>query len=370
MTLQCTQWISVVILVTTSLLCVSHAIDDIPSQYISSKPVKSLFCNACSVLASIVNDTLYDESTDFESLVGFRLDSTGKKIRKQSDFLKLFLSLEDVCDDWKDKYRVGKRKNDYLYLIESDVVKAMEDIERKRKQKLEREASERLNAKWDQEWEVEKLEAETKWNATHDADGNLIANETDDEESSTAAQDEEGQNEQDKDSESDASDGDDESDEDDEGVSEEAEVKRYFYEKKPKLLKRNHKTHKMVKDICFFLNEKYDEWLHEQQSVISRVMQDGDSLTEYLKPYQFCLEDKKLCKEAMFERKPKIFKFKKQLNLPKKPERVWEPPKPTSQQMQEGADYEEQMEDDDDVEGKPDNDENDEAKEQDTKSEL
>lgn len=83
------------------LIATSLAIDDIPSNYISNKPMKSLFCNTCSVLASIVNETLYEESKDFETYVGFRLDSNGKKIRKDSKWLRLFLSLEDVCDDWK-----------------------------------------------------------------------------------------------------------------------------------------------------------------------------------------------------------------------------------------------------------------------------
>ena len=60
-----------------------------------------MFCNTCSVLSSVVNETLYDENADFETYLGFRLDSNGKKIRKQSGWIKLFLSLEDVCDDWK-----------------------------------------------------------------------------------------------------------------------------------------------------------------------------------------------------------------------------------------------------------------------------
>ena len=83
------------------LICCILAIDDIPSNYISTKADKSLFCNTCSVLADIVNTTLYEDSKDFETYVGFRLDSNGKKIRKGSEWLKLFLSLEDVCDDWK-----------------------------------------------------------------------------------------------------------------------------------------------------------------------------------------------------------------------------------------------------------------------------
>ena len=90
----------IALILTATSYCIL-AIDDIPSHYISNKEKKSLFCNACGILTSIVNETLYDESVEFESLVGFRLDSTGKKIRKNSEYLKLYLSLEDVCDDWK-----------------------------------------------------------------------------------------------------------------------------------------------------------------------------------------------------------------------------------------------------------------------------
>ena len=73
-----------------SLVACVLGIEDIPSRYINSKDKRSLFCNACRVLSDVVNETLHDGSTDFESLVGFRLDSKGKKIRKQSGWLKLF----------------------------------------------------------------------------------------------------------------------------------------------------------------------------------------------------------------------------------------------------------------------------------------
>merc|ERR1712228_755907 len=130
-----------------------------------------------------VNDTLHDGTTDFESLVGFRLDSKGKKIRKQSGWLKLFLALEDsnTCDHWKENYRVAKRKDgDFLYLIENKKVRSMEKTERKRKEKLEKEAYDRLYSKWDKEWELEKIKQEKIWNETHDEDGNLIENEDED----------------------------------------------------------------------------------------------------------------------------------------------------------------------------------------------
>merc|ERR1712048_1178750 len=103
--------------------------------------------------------------------------------RKESGWLKLFLSLEEsnTCDHWKEKYRVARRKkNDYLYLIENDKVRSLERSERKRKEKLEKEASDRLNKEWDAEWEIEKKEQQRIWNETHDENGNLIENEEDD----------------------------------------------------------------------------------------------------------------------------------------------------------------------------------------------
>merc|ERR1712083_678904 len=112
------NWLQLLLLLATSYP--SHCIDDIPTHYISSKPIKSLLCNTCSILSSIVNETLHEKTKDFETLVGFRLDSNGKKIRKQSEWLKLYLSLEDVCEDWKDKYRVAKRKDGSLYLMEDE----------------------------------------------------------------------------------------------------------------------------------------------------------------------------------------------------------------------------------------------------------
>merc|ERR1712087_549210 len=119
---------------------------------------------------------------------------------------------------------------------------------------------------------------------------------------------------------------------------EEEVPKRYWYEKKPKLVKKKAKTHKMVKEMCYFLNEKYDEWMHEQQKELSKVMTEEDKIENHFEPLSFCREGK-LCKEAMFDTKPQIFKFKKELKLPKKPKRKWEPATLT--------DYEEQMEDDD-----------------------
>ena len=156
-----------------------------------------------------------------------------------------------------------------------------------------------------------QIEQERIWNETHDENGNLIETEDDERE----------ENEDKK-----------------EKKSEDEEVpKRYWYEKKPKLVKKKAKTHKMVKEMCYFLNEKYDEWMHEKQKELSKLMQEGDKIEDHFEPLSFCREGK-ICKEAMFDITPKIFKFKKELKLPKKPKRKWEPAVLT--------DYEEQTEED------------------------
>ena len=176
-----------------------------------------------------------------------------------------------------------------------------------------------------------KIEQERIWNETHDEDGNLIENE-----------DENEQNDDDK----------------KEDKSEEEQIpKRYWYEKKAKLVKKKAKTHKMLKEMCYFLNEQFDVWMHEKQKEISQIMKEGDKIEDYFEPLAFCKEGK-VCKEAMFDIEPKIFKFKKELKLPTKPKRKWEPPTLT--------DYEEQMEDD--VEDTSDEDNNEESN--DKKSEL
>merc|ERR1712187_505307 len=99
--------------------------------------------------------------------------------------------------------------------------------------------------------------------------------------------------------------------------SEDEEVpKRYWYEKKAK-------THKMVKEMCYFLNEKYDEWMHEKQKELSKIMKEGDKIVDFFEPLSFCRDERAKCKEAMFDKEPKIFKFKKELKLPTKPKRKW-----------------------------------------------
>ena len=44
--------------------------------------------------------------------------------------------------------------------------------------------------------------------------------------------------------------------------------KYYFKEVKPKLLKKKSKPDKSVMDICYFITEKFDEWLHFKQKII------------------------------------------------------------------------------------------------------
>merc|ERR1712190_180582 len=105
-----------------------------------------------------------------------------------------------------------------------------------------------------------------------------------------------------------------------------------------KLIKKKDKPHKKIKDICYFLSEEFDKWLHTQQKLAPETMKEGDKLEDHLKPISFCLEDG-ICKEKMFDTTPKIFKFKKDLKIPKKPKRTFVP---IQEQIQ--ADYEEEME--------------------------
>merc|ERR1712154_84821 len=144
--------------------------------------------------------------------------------------------------------------------IESEMVRTMEEIERKRKEKLEKEASDRLHKQWDIEWEAEKLEKERIWNETHDEDGNEIEVEHE------ALNDTLDQNENEK----------------KEKKEDEEVAKRYFYQKKPKLVKKKNQNHKIAKEICYFLNEQYDEWLHEKQKIISKEMKEGEQIKDYL----------------------------------------------------------------------------------------
>merc|ERR1712129_484278 len=96
---------------------------------------------------------------------------------------------------------------------------------------------------------------------------------------------------------------------------------------------------------------------------IALIMEDGDKIQKYFEPISFCRESS-FCKEPMFETKAQIFKFKKELKLPKKPNRKWEP------SILKGDEIEETMEDD--VENNSDEGEEDveEANDTETKSEL
>jgi len=293
----------------------------------------------------MVNQTLHEGTKDFETLVGFRLDSNGKKIRKQSEWLKLYLSLEDVCEDWKDKYRVAKRKDGTLYLMEEEAVSSLRRTESQKKGKLEDEIADRLNRKWTAEWEIEKEEKQRIYNETHDEEGNLIESESEQQAESTnsdPSDESEKSDESDKSETADTAESEGSSVDDTNSTESDDAVigKRYFYERRPKLVKKKERAHKSMKDICFFLSERFDEWLHAQQKVVPQGMKEGDKLEDHLEPISFCLEDG-LCKEKMFETKPKIFKFKKDLKIPKKPHRTFVP---VQEQMQE--DYEEEMEED------------------------
>eukprot|EP00483_Globobulimina_turgida_P010765 UN10786 len=77
--------------------------------------------------------------------------------------------------------------------------------------------------------------------------------------------------------------------------------------------------------MCYFLSEKFDEWLHEKQKIIPKQMNEGDEIKDFLIPLLFCVEDK-ICTKEMLNTRPKIYKFKKELKLPTKPKRTWTPP--------------------------------------------
>ena len=70
----------------------------LPKKYANNAGLHSLLCNVCGLVTTKVNDTLYSDQIEYESLVGFRLDSKGNKIRKEGQWLKIFLRLEDLCD--------------------------------------------------------------------------------------------------------------------------------------------------------------------------------------------------------------------------------------------------------------------------------
>jgi len=231
----------------------------------------------------------------------------------------------------------SQKNNEYLYLIESEQVRSLGRSERKRREKLENEASNRLTAQWDAEWQIEKEKQERLWNETHDENGDQIESEEDDKQDDNAT---------DYDKKEDV-------------------PKRYWYEKKAKLVKKKAKTHKMVKEMCYFLIGKYDEWMHEKQKEIALMMEDGDKIEKYFEPISFCREGLgNVCNEAMFETKEKIYKFKKELKLPKKPNRKWEPP------ILKGDEIDEIMEDDVENNSEEGEEDAEEANDTETKSEL
>ena len=76
---------------------------EIKGKFVKNVAAKSLFCNACSMIADSLNYTLFDDNktVEFETNVGFRLDSTGKKIRKNPQWLKIHMKLDDINCNWR-----------------------------------------------------------------------------------------------------------------------------------------------------------------------------------------------------------------------------------------------------------------------------
>eukprot|EP01084_Bolivina_argentea_P229578 387447_1 len=96
----------------------------ISKKFVSNVASKSLLCNSCGLIADTLNETLFEDSNVFEANVGFRLDSSGKKIRKNSQWLRIHITLEEITCEWrKDLFQVAKRKSGLLYLISNDDIK-------------------------------------------------------------------------------------------------------------------------------------------------------------------------------------------------------------------------------------------------------
>ena len=74
---------------------------EIKKKFVKNIASKSLFCSGCAMIAKSLNETLFNKDIEFETNVGFRLDSSGKKIRKNSQWLKLHVTLEDINCEWK-----------------------------------------------------------------------------------------------------------------------------------------------------------------------------------------------------------------------------------------------------------------------------
>ena len=74
----------------------------INKKFVSNSASKSLLCNSCAMMAEYLNHTLFNNDGEYETNVGFRLDSNGKKIRKNSQWLRLHIKLEDINCNWRD----------------------------------------------------------------------------------------------------------------------------------------------------------------------------------------------------------------------------------------------------------------------------
>jgi len=91
-------------------------VNDVPSKFKASTEVTTLFCSTCQSIVTSLNHSYHDDSANFDIVFGFRLDSAGKKIRKQSDLLKISVAMESVCADFQKKIQFSKTKKWKLIL--------------------------------------------------------------------------------------------------------------------------------------------------------------------------------------------------------------------------------------------------------------
>eukprot|EP01083_Nonionella_stella_P021923 60668_1 len=117
-------------------ILVINSADLVPKKFVSNTASKSLLCNTCALIAEALNVTLFDDSNAFETNVGFRLDSSGKKIRKNSQWLRIHMKLEDINCQWrKDLFKVAKRNSKLFYLVSQESIKQYQDRNKKNKLK-------------------------------------------------------------------------------------------------------------------------------------------------------------------------------------------------------------------------------------------
>ncbi|ETO31640.1 hypothetical protein RFI_05476 [Reticulomyxa filosa] len=319
-----------------SCILIRAMVADVPAKFKSSADLTSLFCSTCQTIVTSLNNSYYDDSANFDALFGFRLDSAvlcsirtkttvvvflfvfsqfspfffffkkkkGKKIRKQSDLLRISVAMEGICDniqgsfderthivclffltkqcfflsllcvlcvyvyvcvcvrEWRaGQYSTGKRKNGNLYLIPQETVEDIEaniSVESQKKQ-----------------LEYDQLLDSLKQSSEED-------NTTDIEKEKEA-------------------------------------LPKHYHVKKPKLLKSTSKTHKLVQDMCFTVTDHLEEWLLEQEKLIKQIRQetkDNDKEVK-IKFDGYCIQKyKSLCDAASTNLDISYFKLKMRYTRP------------------------------------------------------